>query len=139
MLCHAVLCSVQDFNPLVSVGSQQQSLSPQPGSANLPHSQWASTEGRRQLHDYQLQQATGQQVLASCGQGGVQPQPQLLSQPAAGSSTAGSKQVDDFKVGCGADKEMTFGGRSDICVNAAGRLAAWVAGSWQQQAQASQA
>lgn len=107
------LCSVQDFNPLVSVGSQQQFLSPQSGSANLPHSQWDSTEGRRQLHDYQLQQSTGQQVLASSGQGGVQPQqPQLqLAQPAAGSSTAGSKQVDDFKVGNGADKEMTVGGK----------------------------
>lgn len=100
------LFSLQDFNPLVSVGSQQQSLSPQrPDPANLPHSQWASTEGRRHLHNYQLQQATGQQVLASSGQGRVQPQPQLLTQAVAGSSSPGSKQVTDFKVGCGADKK----------------------------------
>jgi hypothetical protein len=86
VLCCAVLCCVmQDFNPLVYSNSQQS----QSSLSDLPHSQWTSTEGRQQLHDYQLQQQQPQ-VLSSSGLGSVRPQAKTLG----GGSAAGSSRLD---------------------------------------------
>jgi hypothetical protein len=89
--CHAVICCdlLQEFHPLAAASSRQ-SLSSLP---DLPHSEWASTEGRRQLHDYQLQQQQQQQVLVSCGQGGLESR-----QQSAGGSSMSSRAMLDTKV-----------------------------------------